>query len=75
MNFDRQLRRSLFALPLLAVGLLAISQPPPSLGDVVDKVVGAGLGCDRSEREAGPLGLVRMPGDLGVLTRRINCAS
>lgn len=75
MNLDRQLRRSLFALPLLAVGLLATSLPPPSLGEVVDKVVSAGLGCDPSEREAGPLGLVRMPGDLGVLTRRLNCAS
>ncbi|WP_374602845.1 hypothetical protein [Arenimonas sp.] len=75
MNIDRHLRRGLYALPLLAVGLLAMSLPPPRLGEVVDRVVSAGLGCDPAGHQAGPLGLVRMPGDLGVLTRRLNCAS
>ena len=75
MTYDQQLRRSLFALPLLAVGLLAMHLPPPSLGEVVENVVAAGLGCDPARQDAGPLGLARMPGDLGVLTRRLNCAS
>lgn len=75
MTYDKQLRRSLFALPLLAVGLLATHLPPPSLGEVVENVVAAGLGCDPAAQQAGPLGLARMPGDLGLLTRRLNCAS
>lgn len=75
MSYDKQLRRSLFALPLLAIGLLAVHVPPPSLGQVVEDVVAAGLGCDPARQQAGPLGLARMPGDLGVLTRRLNCAS
>lgn len=75
MTYDRQLRRSLFALPLLAVGLLATQLPPPSLGDVVENAVAAGLGCDPARHKSGPLDLARMPGDLGLLTRRLNCAS
>jgi hypothetical protein len=75
MSPRTHVRRSLAALPLLAVGLLAASQPPPSLPHVLDDVVSAGLGCDPAPGDAGPRGLARMPGDLGLLARRLHCAA
>ncbi len=75
MTYNKQLHRGLFALPLVGVGLLAMHLPPPTLGDMVGKVVAVGLACDPAHQQAGPLGLARMPGDLGVLTRRLHCAS
>lgn len=75
MSYAKQLRRGLFALPLLALGVMAAHTPPPRVGAVVDEVVSAGLACSNANREAGPLGLARMPGDLGLLTRRLHCAS
>lgn len=73
MSLSKQLHRALFALPLLAVVLLATQTPPPKLGEVVEDVVAAGLACQPANQDAGPLGLARVPGDLGLLTRRLNC--
>lgn len=73
MTFSKQLHRAFFALPLLAVAFLATTLPPPKPGAVMESVVGAGLACEPSSRDSGPLGLARVPGDLGMLTRRLNC--
>ena len=73
MSLHKQLRRSLYALPLALVGMLAIGHPPPDVGQVVTEVVSAGLGC--GPVAAGPMELARVPGDLGLLTRRLNCNS
>lgn len=73
MSLSKQLHRALFALPLLAVALLATQTPPPKLGEVVENVVTVGLPCASADQEAGPLGLARVPGDIGLLTRRLNC--
>ena len=75
MSFDKQLRRSLYALPLALVGLLALGHPPPDVGAVVGEVVSAGLACGSASADAGPMGLARVPGDLGLLARRLNCNS
>ena len=48
------LRRSVFALPLLAVSAIGFASHAPPFG---------------------ARGLVRMPGDLGPLGRRLRCAS
>ncbi|KFL36237.1 hypothetical protein [Arenimonas donghaensis] len=73
MSLSKQLHRALFALPLLGVALLATQTPPPKPGAVVETVVATGLACEPANRDAGPLGLARVPGDLGLLTRRLNC--
>lgn len=75
MSFDKQLRRSLYALPLALVGLLALGHPPPDVGEVVGEVVSAGLACSTASASSGAMGLARVPGDLGLLTRRLNCNS
>ncbi|MBW8310751.1 MAG: hypothetical protein K0M64_01840 [Rhizobium sp.] len=75
MTLSSHLQRSLFALPLLALGLAAALQPPPSLKDAVGTAVTAGLACSEAVQPAGALGLARMPGDLGLIGRRINCAA
>lgn len=69
MRLATPLRRSLFALPLLAVALAAWGVPaaPPAL--VLEPVSG-GMDCG----PVGALGLARMPGDLGGLGRRLRCA-
>ena len=73
MTFSKQLNRAFFALPLLAVALLATYLPPPAPGAVVESVIAAGFACGPANHNAGPLGLARVPGDLGLLTRRLNC--
>jgi hypothetical protein len=89
-NFSTQIHRALFALPLLAVGLLtAFGAPAPAkiasapatstsaeraeLRDAT-LALAAGLDCDATARPTGALGLARMPGDIGVLNRRMRCA-
>lgn len=74
MSHQTHLRRSLAALPLLALGLAALLFEPPSVQRVVGDVVAAGLACEEAPGLAGPRGLSRMPGDLGVLVRRLHCA-
>ncbi len=69
MRLATQIRRSVFALPLLAVALLA-DVPAPTLP--TDVVASSGLGCSRAA-PVGVLGLARMPGDLGHLGRRMRC--
>ena len=74
-NLSTPLHRSLFALPLLAVALASIAHEPPSLRQDLARVVTAGVDCRDNTRQAGLLALARMPGDLGVISRRIHCAS
>jgi hypothetical protein len=81
-SLSTQLHRSLFALPLLAVGLLgaaSIDAAPrpaavfagaaPTLLPVV-----AELDCGPLPAPAGALALARMPGDLGPIAARVRCA-
>lgn len=75
MTLSTHLHRSLFALPLLALALAAALVPPPSLKDTVRAAVDAGLACGETVQPAGALGLARMPGDLGLVSRRISCAA
>ena len=74
MSHQTHLRRSLAALPLLALGLAALLFEPPSMQRVLGDVVAAGLACDQSPGLAGPRGLARLPGDPGGLVRRLHCA-
>jgi hypothetical protein len=69
MRLATQLRRSVFALPLLAVALMA-DVPAPRLAP--DVAASNGLGCSRAA-PVGVLGLARIPGDLGHLGRRMRC--
>ena len=70
----RHQHRSLAALPLLALALAAVLHEPPSLPAVLEDVVSAGLACSADAESPGPRGLARMPGDLGLLARRLHCA-
>ena len=74
VNLSTAMHRSLFALPLLAVALAAAAHEPPSLGAALERVVATTVDCSESPRPAGRLGLARMPGDLGVISRRLHCA-
>lgn len=69
MRLATQLRRSLFALPLLAVALMA---QPPAAAPAPGMAAAGGLGCGRAE-PVGMLGLARMPGDLGHFGNRRRC--
>jgi hypothetical protein len=69
MRLATHLRRSVFALPLLAVALMA-DVPAPRLA--TDVAASPGLGCGRAA-PVGVLGLARMPGDLGHFGRRMRC--
>ncbi len=75
MSLSTHLRRSLFALPLLAVavaGLIHLERP----GDpALQAWVPASDDCAAPSRPVGALGLARMPGDLSPLNRRFRCAS
>lgn len=73
LNLSTPLHRSLFALPLLAVGLAAIAHEPPALGAGVERLVANSIDCSETPRPAGRLGLARMPGDLGLISRRLHC--
>jgi hypothetical protein len=75
MTLSTHLHRSLFALPLLALGVAAALLPPPSLEETVRAAVEAGLDCSETVQPAGALGLARMPGDLGLIGRRLSCAA
>ena len=72
MRLATLLRRSLFALPLLAVSLAGLL-PPRDAPVLVLQPIAEGLGCGPSE-PVGALGLARVPGDLGGLGRRLRCA-
>ncbi|TNJ33166.1 hypothetical protein [Arenimonas terrae] len=73
-NLSTAMHRSLFALPLLAVALAAAAHEPPALGETLERVVSSTIDCSESPRPAGRLGLARMPGDLGLISRRLHCA-
>lgn len=68
------LHRSLFVLPLLAVAMAAIAHEPPAIGAGIGQAVVATMECSDTPRPAGMLALARMPGDLGLMSRRIHCA-
>ena len=68
------LHRSLFSLPLLAVAVAAVTHEPPSIGTGLERVVATSIDCRDTPRPAGMLALARMPGDLGLISRRIHCA-
>jgi hypothetical protein len=68
------LHRSLFSLPLLAVAVAAIAHEPPSVGIGLETMVATSIDCRDTPRPAGMLALARMPGDLGLMSRRIHCA-
>lgn len=72
MRFATPLRRSLFALPLLAVAVAAFVPASPVPG-VVSAPSAMETACGQAE-PVGALGLARMPGDLGGLGRRLRCA-
>lgn len=75
MTLSTQLRRSVFALPLLAVaafGFASVERPVPPTLQVWEP---AGDDCLAPSRPVGARGLVRMPGDLSPLNRRMRCAS
>ncbi|WP_290889933.1 hypothetical protein [Arenimonas sp.] len=72
MRFATPLRRSLSALPLLAVAVAAFLPSPP-VPAVVSAAAAMEAGCGQAE-PVGALGLARMPGDLGTLGRRLRCA-
>ena len=72
-NLSTPLHRSLFALPLLAVALAALAHEPPALGAGVELFVANAIDCSEVPRPAGRLGLARMPGDLGLISRRLHC--
>lgn len=72
MRLATPLRRSLFALPLLAVAVGAFA-PPRALPGLALVPAANESGCDQAE-PVGALGLARMPGDLGGLGRRLRCA-
>lgn len=74
MSLATHLRRSLMALPLLALGVAAIAVEPPALADTLRATLAGGVACEPGARPAGALGLARMPGDLGLVSRRISCA-
>lgn len=74
MSLSTHLRRSVFALPLLAVaiaGLASVEQPVPPTRQawMPDSDV-----CAVPMRPVGVRGLAHMPGDLGALQRRMRCA-
>ena len=72
MRFATPLRRSLSALPLLAVAVAAFMPAAPA-PTVASAPAAMEAGCGQAE-PVGALGLARMPGDLGGLGRRLRCA-
>ena len=74
MSLATHLRRSLAALPLLALAATAAVVEPPALGAGLEESLVGGWACDDAPRPAGALGLARMPGDLAVVGRRLYCA-
>ena len=69
------IHRSLFALPLLAVALAAMAHEPPVARVDMVPLAAATADCSSAPRPAGHLGLARVPGDLGLISRRVHCAS
>lgn len=72
MRFATPLRRSLSALPLLAVAVAGFVPAPP-VPAVASTSAAMESACGQVE-PVGALGLARMPGDLGGLGRRLRCA-
>lgn len=74
MRLATHLHRSVLALPLLALAVVAVASEPPAIGASLRAAVVATLACD-ADLPAGPRGLARMPGDLGPLHRRVQCSA
>jgi hypothetical protein len=79
-NLHTHLHRSLFALPLLAVGLLATfsseAAPEPVRGGSSSPIAfTAPVNCAEPSAKVGAAALARMPGDLSPIAARIRCAN
>jgi hypothetical protein len=83
-SLSTQLHRALYALPLLAIGLLGVlsidvaaettpvvAGSAPTLPNVA---LVAQLDCGPIPAPAGALALARMPGDLSPIAARVRCA-
>lgn len=75
MSLSTHLRRSLFALPLLAVALAGVASMERPVTPALEAWVPAGDDCAAPARPVGARGLARMPGDLVPFNRRLRCAS
>ncbi|KAA2284740.1 hypothetical protein [Arenimonas fontis] len=65
MNLRNPLRRGLFALPLVALALVAaIAAEPPELGERIQRGLAARLAGECDVPAPGLLGLARVPGHL-----------
>lgn len=74
MRLTTHLRRSVFALPLLAVAVASLSGLDRPDVPVFQAWQPASDDCAAPPRSVGADGLARMPGDLGQLNRRLRCA-
>ena len=74
MSLSTHLRRSFFALPLLAVAVVGFARVEAPAAPVLQAWEAAGDDCAAPSRPVGARGLVRMPGDLSPLHRRLRCA-
>jgi len=75
MRLSTHLHRSLAALPLLALGLLAVPSEVARRAEPLRLIIADEAGCAEAARPVGALGLARMPGDLAVISRRMSCAA
>lgn len=75
MRLSLHLHRSLAALPLLVLGLLAAGHEAAPAPEPLRLIIADEAGCAEAARPVGARGLARMPGDLAVIGRRISCAA
>ncbi len=75
MSLSTHLRRSVFALPLLAVALAGLARVERPVPPTLQAWLPASDGCASPPRLSGARGLAHMPGDLSPLNRRMRCAS
>lgn len=74
MSLSTHLRRSVFALPLLAVAAAGLASVERPVAPTLQVWLPATDDCAEPARPAGARGLARMPGDLSPLNRRMRCA-
>lgn len=74
MSLSTHLRRSVFALPLLAVAVAGLARVEAPAAPVLQAWDAATDLCTTPSRPVGARGLARMPGDLSPFNRRMRCA-
>jgi hypothetical protein len=74
MRLSTHLRRSVFALPLLAVAVLGLGSLEAPVAPTLQAWEPAADDCAAPSRPVGARGLARMPGDLSPFNRRMRCA-